>query len=115
MEISRIADAKRYDAPNHRGVNSWRIQERETTGTEGFWIGLSIVEPGGGAGPDAAPLEKVYVVLEGELTVVTGDDGEVILGKHDSCRIKPEETRMMRNNTTDAVTLLVIIPYPDAR
>ena len=28
--------------------------------------------PGGGAGPDSTPFEKVYVVLEGQMTVIIG-------------------------------------------
>ena len=34
------------------------------------WVGCSQFLPGGGAGPDSTPFEKVYVVLEGEMTVI---------------------------------------------
>ena len=45
--------------------------------------------PGGGAGPDASPPEKVYYVLEGELTVIVGGK-ETVLRKNDSLLHRPE-------------------------
>ena len=42
----------------------------KTAGPENQWVGLSQFLPGGGAGPDSTPFEKVYIVLEGEMTVI---------------------------------------------
>ena len=41
-------------------------------------VGLSHFLPGGGAGPDASPPEKVYYVLAGELTVIVGGKETVL-------------------------------------
>ena len=65
MLVKRFADAKPYEAPNHRDVRSLRLQGFEAGGPKNAWVGLSHYLPGGGAGPDASPLEKVYVVLVG--------------------------------------------------
>ena len=53
-------------------------------------VGLSHFLPGGGAGPDASPPEKVYFVLDGELTVIV-DGKETVLKANDTCFIGPNE------------------------
>ena len=69
MLIKRFEDAETYEAPNHWGVTGLRLQGFENGGPENQWIGFSQFLPGGGAGPDSTPFEKVYVVLEGEMTI----------------------------------------------
>ena len=41
-------------------------------GSQTLIFGISHFLPGGGAGPDASPPEKIYYVLAGELTVIAG-------------------------------------------
>ena len=75
MHVKRFADAKPYEAPNHRGVVGLRLQGFEPGGPTTQWIGYSQFLPGGGAGPDSTPFEKVYVVLSGQMTVrIDGKD-----------------------------------------
>lgn len=114
MKVTRFEDAKPYVAPNHYEMRSLRLQGFEAGGPEKFWTGLSHFLPGGGAGPDASPLEKVYVVLAGELTVKVGND-EVVLRHMDSCFIPGDEVREVKNNTNQVATMLVVMPYPEAR
>ncbi|MEM7461699.1 MAG: cupin domain-containing protein [Pseudomonadota bacterium] len=111
MHIKRFEDAETYEAPNHFGVIGLRLQGFEEGGPTNQWVGLSQFLPGGGAGPDSTPFEKVYVVLEGEMTVIVGDK-EVVLGKYDSCTIPPDETRKIENRSNHTCTMLVVIPYP---
>lgn len=112
MHVKRFSDAEPYEAPNHFGVAGLRLQGFEPGGPTNQWVGLSQFLPGGGAGPDATPFEKVYVVLDGEMTVIVGDD-EVVLGKYDSCTIPPGEVRKIENRRNDVCTMLVVIPYPE--
>ena len=70
MRVKRFAEARPYEAPNHRGVVGLRLQGFEDGGPTNQWVGLSQFLPGGGAGPDSTPFEKVYVVLDGEMTVI---------------------------------------------
>lgn len=114
MLARRFSEAKPYDAPNHRGVVGLRLQGFEEGGPENQWVGLSQFLPGGGAGPDATPFEKVYVVLDGELTVIV-DGEEKTLGRYDSCTIAPHETREIVNRRNDVCTLLVVVPYPQGK
>lgn len=111
MHVKRFSDASPYDAPNHFGVVGLRLQGFEEGGPSNQWVGLSQFLPGGGAGPDSTPFEKVYVVLDGEMTVTTGEES-VVLGKYDSCTIPADEVRTIENKRNDVCTMLVVIPYP---
>ena len=111
MLLKRFADAKPYDAANHRGVVGLRLQGFEEGGPANQWVGLSQFLPGGGAGPDSTPFEKVYVVLEGEMTVIIGGQ-ETVLRKYDSCTIAANEVREIINRSNHICVLLVVIPYP---
>ena len=77
-------------------------------------MGLSHFLPKGGAFEDATPVEKVYFVLEGEVTVIT-PEGEVTLKKWDSCYLAPNESRAIENRTNSPASMLVAIPYPEPR
>ena len=111
MKVTRFDDAKSYEAPNHFGVVGLRLQGFEDGGPTNQWVGYSQFLPGGGAGPDSTPFEKVYVVIEGEMTVIT-DGTEVTLGKLDSCTIAPNQVRKIENRKNDICKMLVIMPYP---
>ena len=114
MKVTRFADAKPYVAPNHFDMRSLRLQGFEAGGPERFWTGLSHFLPGGGAGPDSSPLEKVYVMLTGELTVKVGEQ-EVVLRAMDSCCIPGGETREVKNNGNAVATMVVVMPYPESK
>ena len=111
MHVKRFEDAKPYDAPNHRGVVGLRLQGFETNGPTNQWVGYSQFLPGGGAGPDSTPFEKVYVVLDGHMTVII-DGVETVLGSMDSCTIAAGEVREIVNRTNAICKMLVVIPYP---
>lgn len=113
MLVRRFTDAVPYDAPNHRGVVGLRLQGFEDGGPTNQWIGFSQFLPGGGAGPDSTPFEKVYVVIEGEMTVIVAGT-ETVLGPMDSCTVAPGELREIVNRTNHVCKMLVVIPYPKA-
>ncbi len=62
-------------------------------------FGISHFLPGGGAGPDASPPEKIYYVLSGELTVIAGGK-ETVARAGDSVYIGPNESREIINRRT---------------
>jgi quercetin dioxygenase-like cupin family protein len=111
MLVKRFADATKYEAPNHRGVVGLRLQGFEEGGPKNQWVGYSQFLPGGGAGPDATPFEKVYVVTEGEMTVIANGT-ETVLSAMDSCTIPPDEVREIINRSNHICKMLVVIPYP---
>jgi quercetin dioxygenase-like cupin family protein len=110
MQVKRFAEAKPYQVPNHRDYTSVRLIGTEDGATK-FVVGLSHFLPGGGAGPDSSPTEKVYTILAGELTVIVGGK-ETVLKPLDSCFIGADEEREVINRTNDVVTMLVAISAP---
>jgi mannose-6-phosphate isomerase-like protein (cupin superfamily) len=112
MRVTRLADAVAYEAPNHFDVQALRLQGFMPDGPQHFWVGLSHIAPGGGAGPDSSSLEKVYVVLAGAVTVTAGGE-EMVLGPFDSCTIVAHETREVRNCGSEPAAMLVVMPYPE--
>ena len=112
MQVKRFSEIKGYDAPNHRACATLRVFGAEAGGSQSLIVGVSHFLPGGGAGPDASPPEKVYFVLEGELTVIFGGK-ETVLKKHDSCFIGPNENREIVNRGNEVCSILVAIaPAP---
>ncbi|WP_043834535.1 cupin domain-containing protein [Muricoccus aerilatus] len=112
MRVRRFQDAKPYEAPNHFDMKGLRLQGFEEGGPEKFWTGLSHFLPGGGAGPDSSPLEKVYVVVAGEVTV-RAEGEEVVLGPLDSIYIGGNVVREVVNASNTVATMIVIMPYPE--
>lgn len=113
MIVKRFSEAKPYDAPNHRACSTLRLFGAEAGGTKNMIVGVSHFLPGGGAGPDASPPEKVYYVLAGELTVII-DGKETVLKKNDSVFIGPNEKREIVNRGNEVATIVVAIATPQA-
>jgi quercetin dioxygenase-like cupin family protein len=111
MIVTRLADAKPYEAPKHVDCATLRLQGFDASPVEGFSVGLSHFLPGGGVERDATPIEKVYVVTEGEVTIVT-DEGESTLGPYDSIYLAPNEARAIENRTNRPASMITVVPYP---
>ncbi len=107
MEVTRLADALPYEAPKHHGITALRLHGGGQTNTERVVVGLSHFLPGGGADESSSEAERIYVVLEGQITVTT-EDGAVLLDPLDSCLIPPGETRSVLNATNRPASMLVI-------
>lgn len=115
MEITRFAEARRYNAPKHFDMRSLRLQGFDASSAAFAWVGLSHFLPGGGAEMDAGPLEKIYVVLAGEVTIELGNGQTQVLAALDSCFIPSGEARAIRNDANSVATMLVMMPYPEPR
>ena len=115
MEITRFAEARRYDAPKHYDMRGLRLQGFEASAARFAWTGLSQFLPGGGAEMDTSALEKIYVVLDGEVTIELGDGTTHALHRFDSCFIPGGEARAIRNEGNLTAIMLVIMPYPESR
>jgi len=111
MIAKKLSEAKEYVAPNHRACSTLRLFGAEAGGSKGLIVGVSHFLPGGGAGPDASPPEKVYYVLAGELTVIA-DGKETVLRKNDSCYIGPNENREIVNRGNEVCTIVVAVAAP---
>ena len=109
MHVVRFTDAPPYTAPGHDRMQMVRLQGREAGPADTAWLGVSTIEPGGGTTLDAATVEKMYLVLDGELIMSNGET-EVRLQRWDSCRIAPQESRQLRNDTDKPASILLVMP-----
>jgi glyoxylate utilization-related uncharacterized protein len=112
MKKVSLSQVKAYAAPGHFNMAAMRLQGKDESGAQKFWMGLSYFLPGGGAewAFEDSPTEKVYLVLEGEIVIKT-KSGEVTLGPMDSLFIAPNEGREIVNKTNKPVTMVVISNY----
>jgi quercetin dioxygenase-like cupin family protein len=114
MKKIELSGVKPYSAPKHFNMTALRLHGKEESGSQKFWMGLSHFLPGGGAEFDASPTEKVYFVLEGEVTVIDADKQKIVLKAWDSIHIGPDEGREIINETNRPASMLVVINYPGA-
>ena len=110
MKKITLSDALVYNPPKHNEMTAMRLHGKDVSGCENLWVGLSHFLPGGGAEKDAAPTEKVYFVLSGEITVKTAE-GTQKFGPMESVYLKPGEEREVINETRMPASMLVISPY----
>ena len=108
MIVRKLSEAKSYEAPNHRAYKSLRVFGAEMGGSQTLIFGISHFLPGGGAGPDASPPEKIYYVLAGELTVIV-DGKESVIRAGDSCYIGPNENREIINRSNEVCSIAVAV------
>ena len=109
MHVVKFDSAPPYQAAGHDKMRMVRLQGREAGPTDTAWLGVSTLEPGGGTTLDTSSVEKLYVVLEGEVTVSNGTD-EIGLRRWDSCRIGPGEPRKLSNQTNQEAVILLVMP-----
>ncbi len=111
MKKRELKECKPYNPPKHFNMSAIRLQGKEESGCEKFWMGMSHFLPGGGAEFDASPTEKIYFVLEGEVVITTDSGEKITLRKNDSIFIGPNEGRSVLNESNLPATMLVTINY----
>lgn len=110
MKKVSLKDVSPYNAPLHFDMKAMKLHGKQETGANKFWMGMSYFLPGGGAeyAYEDSPTEKIYFVLEGEITVKSKTE-TIILRKNDSIFIAPNEGREMINETNEIAQVLVVI------
>ena len=111
MYVKELKDTEQYEAPNHQKCHSVRLAGFEEYGPKNFWVIHSQFLPGCGAGPDSSPLEKVYVITQGSLTIKVDGDTK-IANPGDTVFIPGGKEREIRNETNEVVIMHVVMPYP---
>ena len=118
MHVTRFNEARPYDAPNHFDMRCLRLQGKEAGPSSQMWMGMSQMLPEGRTTLDPSPIEKLYFVVEGEVTLVGAVDGveqRATLRALDSCRFAPGEARQLINESNrPALVLLVMANAPPA-
>lgn len=108
MDVTRFSEARRYDARGHFDMAGLMLQGGGASKTSGVLVSLSYFLPGGGAERSASATEKIYVVLDGAVTITT-DTGEYCLGPLDSCHLAPGEARSIANRGNAMAHMLVVV------
>ena len=115
MNVTRFASAPQYFPANHDGMRCVRLQGHEAGPATSVWLGVSEIAPGGHTDLKGSGVEKHYVVLRGEVTVVAQSPGEprqeALLKQYDSCRIAPGEARQVVNRGAETALLLLAMPF----
>lgn len=115
MNVTRFATAPEYFPPAHEGMRCVRLQGHEAGPASTAWLGVSEIAPGGHTDLKGSGVEKHYVVLEGEVTVVAQVPGaepeEAVLRRHDSCRLAPGEARQLVNRSGAVALVLLVMPF----
>lgn len=113
MHLTRFEAAPMYEAPHHSDMRCLRLQGKEAGPSTQMWMGMSQILPGGHTTLDGSPIEKLYLVLEGQLTLVGEIDGqprqEELLGPYDSCRFAPGEKRQLLNRSNRPVLVALVM------
>lgn len=107
MRITRIADAEPFSPVGHEGVGPVRLQGGAATPTSQFTVALSHYLPGGAAQLAAQEAETVYVIVAGELVMVS-EGVEETLGANDSVHFTIGTVRAVENRTNLPASMLVI-------
>jgi quercetin dioxygenase-like cupin family protein len=64
--------------------------------------------PSGGSEMGSAPVELIYYVTEGEMTIYINDNKEYCLKAGDSIHLRPNQGRYCRNTGIVCATMLVV-------
>ena len=108
MNVTDFNDAQAYFPPGHVDMRCYRLQGGESEPASSILLNLCLFLPGGSTGTSASPSEKIYLVLEGELVVIS-DGQEEVLGVWDSCRIPPGATRLIENRTRRPASIMLLM------
>ncbi len=115
MKKVEVRDAAAYNAPGHFDMRAIRLHSKEESGCEHFTLGMSHFLPGGGTEYVEPPVELIYFILEGEMTVSDKDGKEIcVLKKHDSMHFAVGEGKSIMNKQNYPATMLVIASMPPA-
>ena len=110
MELIRFAEAPAYTAANHDDVSARRLQGGEATSAEFALVGHSHFPPGAVVPMEAAAIGKVYIVVEGAISVDQADGVRHRLGLMDSIFVPAGEARAVVNDSGAPAAIIVITP-----
>jgi len=108
-----LDDVTPYDAPGHFKMVANSFIGGKAGNAENLQIGYSVFEPGGGAEQSTRPVEMVYLVIEGTLTITTLD-GDITLNQFDAIYRPVGSSAGIINNSSEPVKMLVIAPATGA-
>lgn len=106
-KVTGASEAVVYTPPAHYDMRATKLHAADEVGGE-ITLGLSYFLPGGGANRGAAPIELLYYVLDGEMTVWTDDGKAHVLHGGDSIHFGAGQEREVKNTGYATAKMLVI-------
>jgi mannose-6-phosphate isomerase-like protein (cupin superfamily) len=107
MHVTRLANGTLFDPPGHRGVGPIRLQGGDTSATQNLSVVLSHYLPGAEAGLAPQPTETVYVIVAGELVMIS-EGTEETLQPYDSVHFTAGTVRKVVNRSPLPASMIVI-------
>jgi len=114
MRKVSVKEGVPYQAPGHFEMKAIRLHSKEESNCESFTLGLSHFLPEGGTEFVKPPVELIYFILDGEMTVVSETE-TIVLGKYDSIHFDRFEGKSIVNNSNMPASMLVIAGMPPAQ
>ncbi len=111
MKLVSLQECQGRTPPHHFDMRTFPLVERQAGGEERLAVSLSYYLPGGGAEYGPQPVEVVFYLLDGELTIQK-EDGELRLRAGEALHISAGEQKGIRNDTRATAALLVIACVP---
>jgi glyoxylate utilization-related uncharacterized protein len=102
-----------YTAPGHNECVPTRLHDPADVDGGKMIQGITYFVPGGGCDYGANPLESIYYILEGQMTLKT-EDGETVLHEGDSFHCCGGCPKSVTNNGTTVTKMLVCLLPPQA-
>lgn len=112
-KIVRKNEAYEYQAPGHFKVLTTRLHNPDDVNSGKVVMGLSHFLPGGGTEFGSNPLESIYYIISGEMTLKT-EDGETVLHAGDSFHCGPHTKKSVLNTGSETCQMLVVLVNPEA-
>ncbi len=109
MKKISMSEGIAYEAKGHFDMRAMKLHSNTISNCENFSMGVSVFLPGGGTEYIEPPVEAIYFMLEGEMTVFDKDGEEFCtLQKNDSIHFAVKEGRSILNKTNTPATMLVV-------
>jgi quercetin dioxygenase-like cupin family protein len=106
-KVTRTTETVIYNPPGHFDMKATRLHSAGDVGGN-ITLGLSHFLPGGGAEMAEAPIELLYYIIEGEMTVGTPDGKKHVLHTGDSIHFSPHQGRESTNTGHSSAKMLVL-------
>ena len=100
-----------YTAPGHNECVPTRLHDPADVDGGKMIQGITYFVPGGGCDYGANPLESIYYILTGEMTLKT-EDGETVLHAGDSFHCAGGVAKSVTNTGTEVTQMLVCLLPP---
>ena len=110
MDVVKFADAPFYTAPDHDDVVARRLQGGEASTADFAMVGHSTFPVGAVVPMGAGPIGKIYVAIEGVITIEQPDGARHLLRPGDSIFIAAGEARAVRHDGPEPAAMIVITP-----